>query len=156
MPHMYYIWLNIFNTLRPRQNARHFADDIFKVIFENENVLISIKISLKFIPKGPIYNIPALVQIMATRRLPGDKPLSEPLMIILLTHVCITPPQRVKLRSHGRHAYAAESSSRGGHMELRPPHRFQRIVFVRRAGLLWSQQDFEWWWSVPLSSASLY
>ena len=29
-------------------------------------------------------------------------------------------------------------------------------VFVRRAGLIWSQQDFEWWWSVPLSSASLY
>ena len=29
-------------------------------------------------------------------------------------------------------------------------------VFVRRAGLLWSQQDFEWLWSVPLSSASLY
>ena len=29
-------------------------------------------------------------------------------------------------------------------------------LFVRRAGLLWSQQDFEWWWSVPLSSASLY
>ena len=27
---------------------------------------------------------------------------------------------------------------------------------VRRAGLLWSQQDFEWLWSVPLSSASLY
>ena len=30
------------------------------------------------------------------------------------------------------------------------------FVFVRRAGLLWSQQDFEWLWSVPLSSASLY
>ena len=29
-------------------------------------------------------------------------------------------------------------------------------VIVRRAGLLWSQQDFEWLWSVPLSSASLY
>ena len=27
---------------------------------------------------------------------------------------------------------------------------------VRRAGLIWSHQDFEWWWSVPLSSASLY
>ena len=27
---------------------------------------------------------------------------------------------------------------------------------VRRAGLLWSQQDFEWLWFVPLSSASLY
>ena len=35
------------------------------------------KISMKFVPKGPINNIPALVQIMAWRR-PGDKPLSEP------------------------------------------------------------------------------
>ena len=36
----------------------------------------SIKISLKFVHKGPINNIPALVQMMAWRR-PGDKPLSE-------------------------------------------------------------------------------
>ena len=43
-------------------------------IFMNENVLISIKISQKFIPNGPINNIPTLVQIMACRR-PGDKPL---------------------------------------------------------------------------------
>ena len=49
------------NTLRPRQNGRHFADDIFKRIFLNENVFISIKISLKFVPKGQINNIPALV-----------------------------------------------------------------------------------------------
>ena len=54
-----------FNTLRPRQNGRRFANDIFKRIFLNENVYISIKISLKFVPKGPINNIPALVQIMA-------------------------------------------------------------------------------------------
>ena len=40
---------------------------------------ISIEISLKFVPKGPINNIPALVQIMAWRR-SGDKPLSEPMM----------------------------------------------------------------------------
>ena len=40
---------------------------------------IPIEISLKFIPKGPINNIPALVQIMAWRRT-GDKPLSEPMM----------------------------------------------------------------------------
>ena len=79
------------NTLRPRQNRRHFADDIFKCIFLNENVLISIKISLNFIPKGPIHNIPALVQIMVWRR-PGDKPLSEPVMIISLTHICVTRP----------------------------------------------------------------
>ena len=51
----------LFNTLRPRQNGRHFPDDTFKRIFLNENVRISIKISLKFVPKGPINKIPALV-----------------------------------------------------------------------------------------------
>ena len=49
------------NTLRPRQNGRHFADDTLKCIFLNENVWIPIEISLKFVPKGPIDNIPALV-----------------------------------------------------------------------------------------------
>ena len=83
------------NTLRPRQNGRRFADDTFKRIFFNENVRISIKISLKFVPKGPINNIPALVQIMDWRR-SGDKPLSEPMMVSLLTHICVTRPQWVK------------------------------------------------------------
>ena len=50
-----------FNTLRPRQNGWFFPDDIFKFIFLNENVWISIKISLKFVPKDSINNIPALV-----------------------------------------------------------------------------------------------
>ena len=88
-------WLTMFNTLRLRQDGRHFADDIFKCIFLNENALISIEISLKFIPKGPIDNIPALVQIMAWRRL-GDKPLYEPMMVSLLTHICVTRPQWVQ------------------------------------------------------------
>ena len=83
------------NTLRPRQNGRHFADDTFKRTFLNENVLISIKFSLKFVPKDPINNIPALVQIMAWRR-PGDKPLSEPRMVSLPTYICVTRPQWVK------------------------------------------------------------
>ena len=82
------------NTLRPRRNEQHFADDIFKRIFFNKNVWISIKISLKFVPKGPINNIPALVQIMAWRR-SGDKPLSEPMMVSLPTHICVTRPQWV-------------------------------------------------------------
>ena len=82
------------NTLRPRQNGRRFAVDTFKRIFLNENVRISIRISLKFVPKGPINNIPALVQIMAWRR-SGDKPLSEPMMVSLLTHICVTRPQWV-------------------------------------------------------------
>ena len=83
-----------FNTLRPRQNGRHFADDTFKRIFINENVRILINISFRFVPKGLINNIPALVQIMAWRR-PGDKPLSEPMMVNLLTHICVTRPQWV-------------------------------------------------------------
>ena len=64
----------VFNTLRPRQDDRQFADDIFKCIFMNENVRIVIKISLYFVPKGRINNIPASVQIMAWHRR-GDKPL---------------------------------------------------------------------------------
>ena len=83
-----------FNILRPRQNGRHFPDDSFKLILLNENVWISIEVSLKFVPKGPINNIPALVQIMAWRR-PGDKPLSEPMMVSSLTHICVTRPQWV-------------------------------------------------------------
>ena len=88
------IIISQFNTLRPRQNGRHFADDIFKCIFLNENVWIPNKISLKFVPKGPINNIPAMVQIKAWRR-PGDKPLSEPMVVSLPTHICVTRPQWV-------------------------------------------------------------
>ena len=84
----------LINTLRPRQDGRHFPDDIFKCIFLNENVWISIRISLKFVPKGPINNIPVLVQIMAWRW-SGDKPLSEPMMVSLLTRICVTRPQWV-------------------------------------------------------------
>ena len=82
------------NTLRLRQDGRHFADAIFKCIFLNENVWIPIKISLKFVPKGPINNIPGLVQIMAWRR-PGDKPLSEPMVVSLPMHICVARPQWV-------------------------------------------------------------
>ena len=82
------------NTLRPRQDGRHFADDIFMCIFVNENCCILIKISLKCVRKGPIDNNPALVQIMAWH-LSGDKPLSEPMMVILLTHISVIRPQWV-------------------------------------------------------------
>ena len=82
------------NTLGPRQNVRRFADDTLKRIFLNENVWMSIKMSLKFVPKVPINNIPALVQIMAWRR-PGDKPLSDPMLVSLPTHICVNRPQWV-------------------------------------------------------------
>ena len=51
-------------------------------------------ISLKLVPKGLINNIQALVQITAWRR-QGDKPLSEPMMVSLLMHICVTQLQWV-------------------------------------------------------------
>ena len=67
-------------------------DDIFKCIFLDENIWIPIKISLKFVPRGPFNNIPALVQTMALRQ-PGDKPSFEPISDNLLTHIRVTRPQ---------------------------------------------------------------
>ena len=80
-PSDFYVDIRTSNTLRPKWNGHHFPDDICKCVFFNENVLISINISLKFIPNAPMDNIPVLVQIMAWRRL-GDKPLSEPMMVL--------------------------------------------------------------------------
>ena len=87
------LWVN---TLRPKQNGRHFEDDIFKCIFLNENIWIRMKISLKFVPKGRINNIPALVQILAWLCRSGDKPLSKLIMVSLPTHICVSWPQWVK------------------------------------------------------------
>ena len=96
------VW-NRFITLRPKQNGRHFPD-IFKWIFVNENAGIWTKISLKFVPRSPINNIPALVQILAGHR-PGDKPLSEPMMVSLLTYICVTRPQWVNPRESKVYTY---------------------------------------------------
>ena len=87
---------NVLNALRPRQNGRHFADDMFKCIFLNENVWIPSEISLKYVPKVSINNNPALVKIMAWCR-PGDKPLFELMMVSSLTHICVTRPQWVNV-----------------------------------------------------------
>ena len=73
-------YLPIVSSSPPGQNGWHFTDDIFKRISVNEKFCILIKISLKFVSKGPIDYNPALVQIMAWRRI-GDKPLSEPMLI---------------------------------------------------------------------------
>ena len=67
------------NSSPPGQNDRHFAEDLFKCIFVNEKFYISIRNSLKFVPKGPINNKSALVQVMAWRRT-GAKPLPEPML----------------------------------------------------------------------------
>ena len=69
------------------------TDGTFKCIFLNENVDF---VALKFVPRDPIDNIPALVQIMTWHRT-GNKPLSEPMTVRLLMHICVTQPQCVKL-----------------------------------------------------------
>ena len=74
--------------------GRDKMDAISQTTFSSAFSYFPIKISLKFVPKGPINNIPALAQIMAWRR-PGDKPLSEPMMVSLTTHICVTRPQWV-------------------------------------------------------------
>ena len=93
--HQAMIWSNVEQDARLHQTslgrnalthlpfdkmAAILADDIFKCIFSNENDRIPIQISLKLVPRIPIDNKLALVQVMAWRRT-GDKPLSEPMMI---------------------------------------------------------------------------
>ena len=83
------------NRLRPKQNGRHFTDDIFKCIFLKENVWILIKISLHVVTEGQINNISTLVQTMTWHR-QGIKPLSEPMMVRSPMHICVTQPEWVK------------------------------------------------------------
>ena len=90
---------NLLTAWGPRQNDRHFADDILKGILFNENICILINISLKVVPNDPINIIPALVQIMAWRRL-GDKTLSESMVVSLQTHIHVTRPQCVNSQVH--------------------------------------------------------
>ena len=73
---MQYHW---FSHLPLDKMAANLADDTFRCIFMSEKFYSLIEISLTFVPKGPIKNDSALVQIMTWRR-KGDKPLSEPML----------------------------------------------------------------------------
>ena len=66
------------NSFHPGKNGRKFGRRYFQSHFLERNVWISIKISLKSVPKGPIENKPELVQVMAWHRT-GGMPLPEPL-----------------------------------------------------------------------------
>ena len=134
------------NTLRPRQNGRHFADDTFKRIFLNQNVRNSIKISLKFVPKGPINNIPSLVQIIAWHR-SGDKPLSEPMTDSLLTHICVTRPQWVNA-SYTLAEIIMESSLITGNPSLK-----LRSLRSKKRFSFWNQHQQKRWYRYGDSKA---
>ena len=152
--------LNRINTLRPRRNFGHFAD-IVKCIFLNENAWISLKILLKFVHKVWI-NILALVQIMAWRR-PGDKLLSEPMMVNLLTHICVTQPQWVntlRQRQNGSHFVEDlfNCNFLNKNVLLRSPKKYYKIVFILKYYNSWCPGDGIWvnqsitWTNVDLSS----
>ena len=88
-----YIGQFAVNTFRPRKNDRLFPDGIYKCIFLNENVWISIKISLKFV-KGPINNIPSLVRKWLGIGQATSHCLNQ-WWCSLLTLLWVTRPQRV-------------------------------------------------------------
>ena len=77
-------WIKSFaivsQAIETETNCRHFAANILKCIFLNENVWNVLTISLKLVPKVQLNNIPSLVQIKAWCR-SGDKPLSYSMMI---------------------------------------------------------------------------
>ena len=107
--HKTIIWVNVGQdvwrhiVLSGDNELTHWGRDkmaaIFRTTFSNgfswmKMYELQTKIPLKFVPKGPINNILALVQIMAWRR-SGDKPLSESMMVNLPTPICIIRPQWV-------------------------------------------------------------
>ena len=143
--------IDCINTPRPKWNGQHFAGDIIKRIFFNENVWILIKISLKFVLKGPINIIPALVQIMVWRR-PGYKPLSEPTMVSLPTPICVTRPQLVKsfITRNDNHVFAINKSRLSlepkrilfKHLLRIPTAIMQRYLdYLYHVGLWWSSSQ---------------
>ena len=78
--------------------ADKFADNTFKCIFLNESIRILIDISLKFVPKSQINNIPNIGwdNVLAPTRWQAlSEP--EPMMVSLLMHIYVTRPQWVKL-----------------------------------------------------------
>ena len=92
----------VLSTLRPRQNGRHFADDTFKHIswMRMLEFLLKFYWSLLLRVQSTIF-LPALVQTIALCR-PGNKPLSESMMVNLLMHIWLTRPQCVNSLAPGR------------------------------------------------------
>ena len=72
LKHYYMIYCTNGLTNWGWDKSRHFPDTIFRCIFLNENAWISIEFSMKFVPKGPVNNISALLLMMAWRQT-GEK-----------------------------------------------------------------------------------
>ena len=91
---LHYLWyLNPLRTKFFRGNINIYLHFVSFLHIDTTQV---VAILHQIRPKGPNNNIPTLVQIMAWCW-PGDKPLSEPMIVSLLTHICVTRPQWVNL-----------------------------------------------------------
>ena len=105
----------VSKTLMLRQNGCHFANNIFKLIFLYQNFGVLIQISFRYVPRGSINDKPGLAQIMAWCQR-GNKPLSKPLWLYLLTHTCVTRPRWVNqtlisIMSHSSSSMSVSLSS---------------------------------------------
>ena len=133
------------HSLRPRQSGRYFADDTFKCISLNENLWISFTVSPKFVSKVPTNNIAALIQIMAWCQ-PDDKPLSEPMIVRSLTHICVTRPKWINgLTSNRRQAIACTKDDTGIwlHVASLSHHELTHISFKKAVAYkLWIISSF--------------
>ena len=101
----------LVNTLRSRQDVRHFADDIFTCIVFNENCCILINCHRNMFARVQLTIIEHWFRFWggAIRRQTiiwtnddglapsGDKPLSEPMMVSLPTHIGVARPQWVNV-----------------------------------------------------------
>ena len=86
------LWLTHWGRDKwPPFQRRHFQMDFLEWKCINFDYIFT-----EIVPRVPINNFPALVQTMAWRR-PAGKPLPEPMMVNLLTHICVTRPQWVKI-----------------------------------------------------------
>ena len=97
MSHRESIYCDVIIVINPLTHwGRDEMNNISQTTFSMK--MLEFRISLKFVPKGPINNILALVQIMAWCP-SGMVPLSEPMMVSLSTHICVPGPQWVKYQS---------------------------------------------------------
>ena len=79
-----------------RDKMADISQTIFSNIFSSKKMFeFRLKFHWNLFLRVQLTKIPALFQIMAWRR-PGDKTLSEAMLVSLLTHKCFTRPQWVK------------------------------------------------------------
>ena len=87
---------SFINTLRQTQNGCHFPYNIFKCILLNENCCILIKISLKYVPEGPINTIQCWFRSWLGTSQATSHYLNQ-WWLSLMTHICVTRPQWVNV-----------------------------------------------------------